>query len=86
MKKSFWEYDPQEVDETVEYLEASNAKLEKQVRLLNSELEELRLKKKTTVHGRSAEAQELQKTERMMKSVLPSGGGEIHAISKQLIK
>lgn len=61
MKKSFWGYDPQEVDETVEYLEVSNAKLEKQIRQLNSELEELRLKGESAVHEQSAEVQDLQK-------------------------
>lgn len=62
MKKSLWGYDPQEVDETVEYLETSNARLEKQVRQLNSELEELRLKSESPAREQNGEAQDSEKT------------------------
>ena len=44
MKKSLLGYNSQEVDETIEYLETANAKLEKQVKQLRAELEELRQK------------------------------------------
>ena len=39
MKKTFWGYSIQEVDETVGYLETQNIKLERQVKQLSSELD-----------------------------------------------
>lgn len=39
MKKSFWGYSIQEVDDNISYLESQNIKLERQVKQLSSELE-----------------------------------------------
>ncbi len=42
MKKSFWGYNVQEVDESVGFLESQNVKLERQVKQLTAELEKAR--------------------------------------------
>ena len=39
MKKSFWGYKPQEVDENIEFMEAQNLRLERQVKQLTAELD-----------------------------------------------
>ena len=44
MKKSFFGYSVQEVDETIDYLESHNIRLEKQVRQLSADLDEANAK------------------------------------------
>ena len=45
MKKSFWGYNTQEVQEAIELLEIQNSRLEKQVKQLTAELETVRLER-----------------------------------------
>ena len=42
MKKAIWGYNIHEVDESIDYLETQNIKLEKQVRQLSEDLEKVR--------------------------------------------
>ena len=79
MKKSFMGYNPQEVDETIEYLEATNAKLEKQVKQLNAELSELQAKQKEAA---SEERDDQEKTR--MQEQLESQCAAFRAENEQL--
>ena len=64
MKKSLWGYNVQEVDETMEYFEANQAKLNKKVKQLTEEMDSVRKeldgKNQTIEEQAQAHAQELQ--------------------------
>ena len=64
MKKSLWGYNVQEVDETMEYFEANQAKLNKKVKQLTEEMDsvrkELDAKNQTIEEQAQAHAHELQ--------------------------
>lgn len=82
MKKSLWGYNVQEVDETIEYFEANQAKLNKKVKQLTEEMDsvrqELEGKDKTIEQQSQAHADEL-KAAADEKAVLESKIAELEA-------
>ena len=63
MKKSFWGYNTQEVQEAIELLEIQNSRLEKQVKQLTAELETVRLERDKAIAekgGNTAATKELE--------------------------
>lgn len=55
MKKAIWGYNIHEVDESIDYLEAQNIKLEKQVRQLSEDLEKARAETSLSVDSSDGE-------------------------------
>lgn len=89
MKKSFWGYNVQEVDENTEYLELQNSRLEKQVKQLSKELESIRaeLDQASVFKEDPAKEQEYQKTKEQLAAMQAENDRlkwEINQLSSQV--
>ena len=89
MKKSLWGYNVQEVDETMEYFEANQAKLNKKVKQLTEEMDsvrqELEGKNKTLEEQSQAHAEEM-KTVTEEKASMEAKIAELEAQVAQFVQ